>query len=356
MTDLKNLKGRKVLVTGHTGFKGSWLSLWLLQVGAIPVGYALDPRTDRDNYILTGLGEHMNDYRADIRDAEKLSDVFARENPEIVFHLAAQPLVIEGYQNPAGTFDTNIMGTVNILEAFRKSASATTLVVITTDKVYENREWMWGYRETDRLGGADPYSASKSAAEIVASSYHRSFFRSHPDKQMATVRAGNVIGGGDWSDNRIVPDSIKALEKNEPIIIRNPGSVRPWQHVLEPLGGYLVLADSMVSGEQLTEHTWNFGPPETHCVTVMQVVSSLIDHYGSGNFTVCELDQPLKETGMLMLDSARAKKLLGWRPVLSFDESIKLTVDWYSGYRSRPALDICQSQISHYTNRWKSGN
>jgi len=235
-----SFKDKKVLVTGHTGFKGSWLSIWLLQLGAKVVGYALDPVSEKGNFAKSGLADKMIDYRHDIRDFNQLHEIVEKEKPDIIFHLAAQPLVLTSFNEPLYTIQTNTLGTANVLEAFRQSNSARVLISITTDKVYRNNEWDWGYRENDRLGGKDPYSGSKAAAEMLIRAYEQSFFNTG-DKYIAAVRAGNVIGGGDWSENRIVPDCIKALENDEQITIRNPNATRPWQHVLEPLGGYLYL-------------------------------------------------------------------------------------------------------------------
>jgi CDP-glucose 4,6-dehydratase len=346
-------KNRKVLITGHTGFKGSWLTIWLQMLGANVAGYALDPKTNRDNFILSNLKNNIKDYRADIRDKEKLFSVFKEEQPEIIFHLAAQPLVIESYINPLDTIETNTQGTTNVLEAFRLSESAKLLVVITTDKVYENNESKTAYTESDRLGGKDPYSASKSAAELIVKAYHNSFFINTKNKKVVTVRAGNVFGGGDWSENRIVPDCIKALEKNEKIILRNPHSTRPWQHVLEPLGGYLMLGEKILNKEIDYGNAWNFGPELTNNITVEHFVKKIIAEYGNGNYEIKINPEAPKESVFLSLDITRAKETLNWKPILSFDYSIKITVEWYKNYQIADVRALCEQQINEYMRKWK---
>lgn len=343
---------RKILITGHTGFKGSWMSLWLIASGADVAGYGLDPKTVWDNFVVADLKNKMKDYRADIRDKAKLSEVFANENPEIIFHLAAQPLVIDGYTNPQETFEINIQGTVNVLEEFRRSATAKLLVVITSDKVYKNKETVWGYRERDRLGGSDPYSASKSAVELVTSSYIKSFFSKPGSKKVVTVRAGNVIGGGDWSANRIVPDCIRALEKKENIIIRNPHAVRPWQHVLEPIGGYLMLAEKILQGDWELDDSWNFGPDYKNNICVEEIVKKVVSQYGEGGYEILSSSNGIKESNLLMLDISKAAAKLKWVPVLSINESISLTVEWYKNYRSKCMYEFCLDQINSYSEQW----
>jgi CDP-glucose 4,6-dehydratase len=259
-TDNSIYKGKTVLVTWDTGFKGSWLSLWLGHLGARVIGYSLPPKTAGDNYNICALGEKIIHIDGDIRDYRALQDVFSKYEPDMVFHLAAQALVLDSYKDPLYTFETNTMGTVNVLEAIRHTPSVKAAIVVTSDKCYDNKEWIYGYRETDPMGGVDPYSASKGACEIVASSYIRSFFNGENTANVATVRAGNVLGGGDWCANRIVPDCIRALQDNKPITIRNPDAVRPWQHVLEPLNGYLLLGASLYASGKSYFGPWNFGP------------------------------------------------------------------------------------------------
>lgn len=349
-------QNKKVLITGHTGFKGSWLTLWLLRLGADVTGYALDPKNVKDNYLLIGLEGKIKDYRNDIRDYSKLFDVIKTEQPEIIFHLAAQPLVLESYEKPHYTFETNTQGTTNILEAFRQSETAKVLILITTDKVYENNEWVWGYRENDRLGGNDPYSASKAAAELLIHSYHKSFIEKDDHKFIASVRAGNVIGGGDWAENRIVPDCIKAIEKNEPIIIRNPKATRPWQHVLEPIGGYLKLGEKLLFGEKNLEGAWNFGPSIENNKTVLELVKKMISVYGSGKFETVNISNAPKESNFLFLDISKAAINLKWKPILNLEETIKFTTEWYKNYNTVNVFEFCNNQISEYERLWKLRN
>lgn len=342
------------MVTGNTGFKGSWLSIWLLKLGANVIGLALDPKTGRDNYVLSEISEKIKDYRIDIRDYKNVKDIFSLEKPEIIFHLAAQPLVLESYKNPLYTIETNTQGTVNVLEAFRNSKTSKVLIVITTDKVYQNNEWVWGYRENDRLGGKDPYSASKAAAELLISSYQRSFFKNK--KLTASVRAGNVIGGGDWSENRIIPDCIKAIENDEKILIRNPIATRPWQHVLEPLCGYLLLGEKLLSNKDGYSGAWNFGPFHSNEVTVEVLVQSIISTYGHGSYYIQENSNALAESNFLSLDIKKVIKKLKWEPILNFEETIKMTIEWYKKYNNSNVFNFCFNQIDNYEKLWKSRN
>jgi len=356
---LSNYKNKKVLITGHTGFKGSWLTIWLHYLGAEVIGYALDPQTPKDNYVLSKLENLISkDYRGDIRDKDRIKDLFKEEKPEIVFHLAAQPLVLEGFKDPVYTHETNIMGTVNILDAIRTSNFAITSVFITSDKCYDNKEWVWGYRETDPMGGHDPYSASKGACELIISSYLNSFFspgnyKTH-QKAIASVRAGNVIGGGDWADNRIVPDFIKAVEDNKKIQVRNPMAVRPWQHVLEPLGGYLMLGAKMMEDPGSYSGAWNFGPTHNNLVIVQTLVKKLIEFYGKGEWQDISSRQKKHEATLLSLDISKANQLLKWCPVLSLNETIQLTVEWYKRYSTEDACSLGLQQIKGYMEKWKS--
>ena len=280
--------GKRVLVTGHTGFKGSWLSIWLHAMGARVIGVALDPATDRDNFVLSGIGEKIDaDIRADIRDRQKMQDIFNEYQPEVVFHLAAQPLVRLSYDIPVETYEANVMGTIHIMEAIRHTDSVRAAVMITTDKCYENREQIWGYRENEPMGGYDPYSSSKGAAEIAISSWRRSFFNpadygTKHHVSIASVRAGNVVGGGDWAKDRIVPDCIRALEADQTIEIRSPKAIRPWQHVLEPLSGYLLLAAKMLEEPTRYCEGWNFGPRTESVTPVWDVATMITKYYGKG--------------------------------------------------------------------------
>ena len=360
MQYLKNFyKNKKVLVTGHTGFKGSWLTICLKQLGAEVIGIALDPKSDRDLFLLAGLADKVKDYRQDIGNLDKIQEIIINEKPEIVFHLAAQALVLPGYENPVSTFQTNIMGTVNILEACRHTPSVKQIVIVTTDKVYENKESITGYKETDPLGGYDPYSASKAAAEIVTQSYRLSFTQStnQPINQsISTARAGNVIGGGDWSINRIVPDCIRSLEKNETIIVRNPEAIRPWQYVLEPLWGYLLLVMKMAGDPKKYSGSWNFGPEIHHMVGVKELVEALISNWGAGKWENSRNIGQLHETGILILDITKSKQNLGWQPVLEFEEAMAWTVEWYKNYSNGDVYNLCADQIDRYSEIWSSGN
>lgn len=348
--------GKKVLITGHTGFKGSWLSIWLYSLGAKVIGIGLDPYSDKDNFVLSRIGEKIEaDIRADIRDGKKMKQIFEEYQPEIVFHLAAQPLVRLSYEIPVETYQTNVMGTINILEAIRVTDSAKVGVMITTDKCYENREQIWGYRENEPMGGYDPYSSSKGAAEIAISSWRRSFFNPEEyekhGKSIASVRAGNVIGGGDWAVDRIIPDCIRAIETGKPIEIRSPHSVRPWQHVLEPLSGYMLLAKKM--WEQPTEYceAWNFGPHMESISTVWEVASKVIENYGKGELRDLSLPNALHEAKLLMLDISKAKFRLDWEPRLNIDQTIALTVEWYKHYPCEDPYSFSLSQIEEYTSK-----
>lgn len=346
-------RGKRVLVTGHTGFKGSWLSIWLHELGAEVIGVAQAPFTERDNYVLSGIGQRIKpDIRADIRDGERIKEIFRQYQPEIVFHLAAQPLVRLSYDIPVETYQTNVMGTIHILEAIRFTDSVKVGVMITTDKCYENREQIWGYRENEPMGGYDPYSSSKGAAEIAIASWRRSFF--HPGayekhgKSIASVRAGNVIGGGDWALDRIIPDCIKALEAGKPIEIRSPKAIRPWQHVLEPLSGYMLLAQKMWNDPVKYCEGWNFGPRAESIINVWDVASMVIENYGSGELKDLSDPDALHEAKLLMLDISKAKFQLGWEPRMSLGKCVQLVVDWYKRYKEEDAYTLCVEHIEKY--------
>lgn len=342
--------GKTVLVTGHTGFKGSWLSIWLNELGANVIGYALDPNTESDNFVLSGVDKKIVDIRGDIRDTDKLKDVVTQYKPEIVFHLAAQPLVRLSYSIPVETYVVNVMGTINVLEAIRTTESVRTGIMITTDKCYENKEQNCGYREDDPLGGYDPYSSSKACAELAIKSWRSSFFNPNDynrhKKAIASVRAGNVIGGGDWALDRLVPDCIRALERKEPIEIRNPEAIRPWQHVLEPLHGYLMLGEKMIKNPNLFNEAWNFGPNCESLITVKELVKTIVGAYGKGTYNVGRLGDEIHETGILNLDSSKASLKLGWKPKFSIEKSIKMTIDWYKKYRFDNIYELCVNQIN----------
>ncbi|MGE2692682.1 CDP-glucose 4,6-dehydratase [Mycolicibacterium pulveris] len=319
-------RGRRVLVTGHTGFKGSWLCLWLQALGAHVTGVALDPPSDPSHWQLLKLS--IDDKRIDIRDEAALRRVFAAQRPEIVFHLAAQPLVRRSYQEPVATWATNVMGTVNVLEALRHTPEVRAAVVVTTDKCYENREWPWAYREHDRLGGHDPYSASKAGVELAVASYRTAFLQHPSAPLLATARGGNVIGGGDWSQDRLIPDVVRAVVAGESLAVRSPYSTRPWQHVLDCLSGYLLLGQRLLAGDTTCADAWNFGPDGHGNRTVEQVLADLARVWPQVQWHMVTSPQP-HEAKLLQLDSAKAKTHLGWRPAWDVEQAIRHTADWY---------------------------
>ena len=355
---LKNVyRGRRVLVTGHTGFKGSWLSLWLTRLGAEVTGVALPPPTQPNLFEALDLTDLVTHEEIDIRDADRLKAVLDQVRPSIVFHLAAQPIVRRSYLEPLETLDINIMGTANLLEAIRATPDIEAAVMVTSDKCYENREWVFGYRETDAMGGSDPYSCSKGVAELVTAAYRRSFFEGEGagkgSARIASVRAGNVIGGGDWAEDRLVPDIVRAAFKNEPVMIRNPLSTRPWQHVLEPLSGYLTVAAKLLEadGEGFAEG-WNFGPPDDGIVDVRRLADLICAAWGEGapRFQFGKTGDQRHEAKLLRLDIAKATTLLGWRPCLNVEETVSWTVDWYKSHHATPenARAITERQIEQY--------
>lgn len=319
-------QGRRVLLTGHTGFKGSWLATWLAEMGAQVTGLGLAPNSSPAHWDL--LDTPATDIRADIREAALVREVFEQSQPEIVFHLAAQALVRRSYRDPLESWSTNVMGTANVLEACRLTPSVRAVVVITTDKVYANNEWPWGYRENDRLGGHDPYSASKAASELVVDSYRKAFWAVDGSPLMATARAGNVIGGGDWSEDRLIPDLVRAVQAGEPLEIRSPQSTRPWQHVLECLSGYLLLGQRLLEADESKATAWNFGPAPEDNRTVEQVLTGLKTHWPQLSWHTTSAERP-HEANLLYLDCAQAKTSLGWRPVWTLEQSLEMTADWY---------------------------
>lgn len=339
-------KGKKVLITGHTGFKGSWLSIWLHELGAEVVGVALDPSSDKDNFVLSDIGSKIKaDIRTDIRFAQKIKEIFIRYQPEIVFHLAAQPLVRLSYEQPVETYEANVMGTIHVMEAIRVTRSVKVAVMITTDKCYENKEQLQGYKESDPFGGYDPYSSSKGACEIAIQSWRKSFFnpKDYGKKHivsLASVRAGNVIGGGDWAKDRIIPDCIRALEAGEVIDIRSPRAVRPWEHVLEPLSGYMMLAQKMWDNPTKYCEGWNFGPEDDSVSTVWEVAAELVKNFGFGELKDSSELNAVHEARFLMLDINKAKIHLGWKPRLNMQQCITLVADWYKRYKTDNVYNI----------------
>lgn len=344
--------GRKVLLTGHTGFKGSWLALWLQQLGAEVVGLALPPDTQPSHWDLLKLG--IEEHQFDIRDYAAVEKMVAQVQPEIVFHLAAQPLVRRSYADPLTTWSTNVQGTAHVLEACRHTASVRAIVAVTTDKCYENQEWLWGYRENDRLGGHDPYSASKAGAELVAASYRKSYFSREDSPLLATARAGNVIGGGDWSQDRLIPDLVRASSRGESVEIRSPNATRPWQHVLESLSGYLLLGQRLLERQPGFDEAWNFGPDESGNQPVSAVLSRLTQSWGELRWHVTGAPQP-HEAGLLQLDSTKARTLLQWLPVWGLDEGLRQTANWYRAYGEKGDV-ISRQQLADYVAAARAKN
>jgi CDP-glucose 4,6-dehydratase len=345
-------RNRRVLVTGHTGLKGSWLTLWLRKLGASTIGVALPPTSPLSTFSSAGV-ESADDRFCDIRSLPALKQVFEETRPEIVFHLAAQAIVGIAYRDPIATFETNVLGSANILECVRTAPGVAAAVMITSDKCYENVEQIWGYREHDTLGGPDPYSASKAGAEIVISSYIRSYFQKPDTANVASTRAGNVVGGGDWSEFRLIPDCIRSLRDKQPIRIRHPQATRPWQFVLEPLAGYLLLGKRLVEQGKAFQGAWNFGPPVDNTNTVERGAQAVIDTWGEGSIE-CVPGEAFHESMLLQLDCTKARRQLGWRPVLDFAETIKLTTEWYKhqhGSRDASMREYSLAQLRAYEHR-----
>ena len=357
MEILNNLKecygGKKVLITGHTGFKGSWLSIFLKEIGATVLGYSLEPPSNPNNFSAANLSKKLVNVYGDVRVFSHLMRIFTEFQPEFVFHLAAQSLVRRSYQEPLMTFETNVMGSVNVAESARMTPSVRVCINVTSDKCYENREWIWGYRENDHLGGHDPYSSSKACAELVTQAYIRSFFNHAGSAGIASVRAGNVIGGGDWGADRLIPDCIFALSKGEQIEIRNPQAVRPWQHVLEPLFGYVLLASKLANNPKEFMGPWNFGPKNENFISVSEMADKLIRYWGGGKWkdiSVESINKP-HEMNVLKLNSDKAYSSLQWRSILNVDAAIKMTIDWYKMFYQSSDIDMydfCANQIKDY--------
>lgn len=342
-------QGRRVLVTGHTGFKGAWLSLWLHSMGARVTGYSLPPPTSPSLFDLARVGELVDHVEGDVRDLGNLCRVLARTRPEVIFHLAAQPLVRESYDDPVETYATNVMGTVNLFEAARRVRGVLAIVCVTSDKCYENREWVWPYRETDPMGGHDPYSSSKGCAEVVASAFRRSYFMDE-GPAVATVRAGNVIGGGDWARDRLIPDLVRAFTGGAAPIIRSPGAVRPWQHVLEALGGYMMVAERLLAGDRRCATGWNFGPGDDDARPVSWIVERMRSAWGDNAASAMADCRPSPhEAGVLRLDSSKARTELGWQPSLALDQAIGWIVAWHKAVaRGACARQVTLGQIEDY--------
>lgn len=350
-------KNKRVLITGHTGFKGSWLSLWLSELGAKVVGYALRPPTKSNFFEICELGKKITSILGDVRSLKKLKEVFDKYKPEIVFHMAAQSLVRYSYREPIKTYETNVMGTVNVFEACRSTPSVKAIVNITSDKCYENRNWIKGYRESDPMGGYDPYSSSKGCAELITNAYTRSYFNyRHNDTILASVRAGNVIGGGDWGEDRLIPDCIKALFKEKPIVIRNPDSVRPWQFILDPLYGYLLLAQRLYKDGEKFCGAWNFGPGKKNEKPVKWLVERIIKLWGDGASWVIDKHEHPHEAHCLKLNSLKAKSKLGWYPRFDINLALKKTIEWYKAYQNKEDMyKVSLAQIKSYGKSIKVG-
>ena len=351
-------QGKRVLLTGHTGFKGSWLSLWLQSMGAHVVGYALAPPTNPSLFDVAEVSKGMTSITGDIRDLAHLRKVFAEHKPEIVIHMAAQALVRYSYIEPVETYSTNVMGTVNLLEAVRSAGSVKAVVNVTSDKCYENREWEWGYRENEAMGGYDPYSNSKGCAELVTAAYRNSYF--HPEKYsthgvaIASGRAGNVIGGGDWADDRLIPDIMRAITQGKPVNIRNPHAIRPWQHVLEPLSGYLSLAQKLYEQGENYAEGWNFGPNDEDAKPVQWIVGELTKEWGEGASWKLDGGDHPHEAHYLKLDCSKAKMRLDWRPRWHLEEALGAIVDWHRAYRDENNMrELTLHQISAYNDSIK---
>jgi len=346
-------KGRTVLVTGHTGFKGSWLSLWLQMLGAEVVGLALAPESAPNMFEDANVGRGMQSLYRDIRDLGAVGEVVDEYKPEIVVHMAAQSLVRPSYSDPVATYGTNVMGTVHVLEAIRNAEHVRAAVIVTSDKCYENREWVWGYRECDPMGGWDPYSSSKGCAELVTAAYRRSFFDAKAERgvgpNVASARAGNVIGGGDWSVDRLIPDLIRGALSDRSTEIRNPGAVRPWQHVLEPLSGYLLLAERLWAGDEHAAEGWNFGPSEIDTKSVAWIADRICDGWGTGaTWTTTSGGHP-HEASALRLDSSKARAYLRWSPKWTLEVGVDKTVEWYKAHRNgKDVYEVSMEQIDSY--------
>ncbi len=351
-------RNRKVLITGHTGFKGAWLSIWLNHLGSSVIGYALKPPTHPSLFELCDLESKVTSIEGDVRDFDHLKSIIQKYKPEIIFHLAAQALVRRSYHDPLETYSTNIMGTVHLLEAVRQIGGVRVVINVTSDKCYENRERIWGYRENDPMGGHDPYSSSKGCSELITRAYTESYFNpEHYEKHgvsVASVRSGNVIGGGDWAEDRLLPDCMKALLENRPIVIRYPDAVRPWQHVLEPLFGYLLLAQVLYQNEASFGEAWNFGPDDENAKPVRWLVERIVEIWGGKACWEIDQSSQLHEARMLKLECSKAKEKLGWYPQWDLTTALRVTVDWYKAYgHHEDVLTMTIHQIEQYEEKIK---
>jgi CDP-glucose 4,6-dehydratase len=346
-------RGKSVFLTGHTGFKGGWLALWLSSMGAKIRGFSLDPETRPNLFTVACIASVLDDVRGDIRNYPELEAAMTEFQPEVVFHMAAQPLVRRSYADPLGTYTTNVIGTAQVLEAVRKTQSVRAVVCVTTDKCYHNEEWVWPYRETDRLGGFDPYSSSKACAEIVSAAYRSSFFSLEKELGrcvgVATARAGNVIGGGDWSEDRLVPDLIRGFQIGQPVLIRRPKAVRPWQHVLEPLRGYILLAERLLTGRSEFSSSFNFGPADGDAWPVERIATKLVNLWSHGASWISDSTPSIHEAHYLRLDASKARAELGWEPKLGIESALDWTVSWYRAWNDgADMLQVTLDQIAAY--------
>ena len=342
-------KGKRVYLTGHTGFKGSWLCLWLHSLGALVKGYALEPLTNPSLFKSANVASLIEHEIGDIRNLNALSGSMKAFKPDILIHMAAQPLVRQSYAQPVDTYATNVMGTVNVLESARFCTSIKAIISVTTDKVYENREWCWGYREDEPMGGFDPYSSSKGCAELVTAAYRQSFFSGDDKPALASARAGNVIGGGDWSEDRLIPDVLKAFEKGEKVIIRNPAAIRPWQHVLEPLSGYMILAENLYQHGKKFASAWNFGPDDKDCKSVAWILNKLVEIDGKKSSWEIEKNQQPHEAQFLKLDCSKAKTQLNWHPKWEIETVLRKIVEWHMQFNKGTNIQhYCMDEIASY--------
>jgi CDP-glucose 4,6-dehydratase len=342
-------KDKKVFITGHTGFKGAWLSLWLQDCGAILAGYALAPNTEPNLFDAALVADGMESIIGDVRDLDKITKAMSDFSPDVVIHMAAQPLVRLSYKNPVDTYSTNVMGTVNLLEAVRKTASVKAVVNVTTDKCYENKEWIWGYREDEPMGGHDPYSNSKGCSELVTAAYRSSFFNYLGSAKIASGRAGNVIGGGDWAEDRLIPDIFKSFENREPVMVRNPSATRPWQHVLEPLSGYLVLAERLYNDGDEYAGGWNFGPDDDDVKPVRVIIEYLVEHWGAGASWIHDKSDQPHEAQLLKLDISKAKKILQWAPKWTLFSALDSIIEWEKAWvNGEDIKTVTLKQISEF--------
>ena len=353
MSTFNQFNGAKVLITGHTGFKGAWLSAWLKKIGAEVIGIALEESNDLSHFNVASIAKGMKDYRLDIRDQKSLNEIILSEKPDFIFHLAAQALVRKSYDDPVDTWSTNVIGTLNILESLRLINKTCYAVIITSDKCYDNVEWVWGYKETDALGGPDPYSASKGAAELVIRSHIKSFFPKDGKVRIASARAGNVIGGGDWSQDRIIPDCVKAWSEGKTVELRKPHATRPWQHVLEPLSGYLRLAIELKNQSTVHGEAFNFGPPAKQNQSVLELVEAMALYWNQVKWEdVSSSEIGPYESGLLKLNCDKALSFLNWNAVMGFEDTVRMTAEWYSNFYNNP-IDISNTtnnQIEEYIN------